>query len=267
MTNVSEWSVTAGLNNSSPPDGWPEGMARSAVNDAAREMMAALAKWYKDSNGSLVTAGTSNAYTLTTNNGYTALNDIPVLVFRADRANTGAATLQVDGLTAKNLKAVGGVSSLGSGAIAINQLVVAAYNSQLDVFEGVNLGTNVDVGTRMLFQQSAAPTGWTKDTSSHNDKALRLVTGSAGSGGTYSFSSTFTTITVARANLPAFTMSLAGGQVISGGSVNTVQQGSAGSFSTITNPVLASGSCSTGGSGTPLDFTVQYADAIIASKA
>ena len=33
-------------------------------------------------------------------------------------------------------------------------------------------------GTRMLFQQSAAPTGWTKETNSaYNDKALRLVTG------------------------------------------------------------------------------------------
>ena len=38
-------------------------------------------------------------------------------------------------------------------------------------------------GTRMLFQQTAAPTGWTKDTS-HNDKALRIVSGTAGSGGT-----------------------------------------------------------------------------------
>jgi len=29
-------------------------------------------------------------------------------------------------------------------------------------------------GTRMLFQQTAAPTGWTKDTS-HNDKALHCL--------------------------------------------------------------------------------------------
>ena len=42
-------------------------------------------------------------------------------------------------------------------------------------------------GTRMLFQQETAPPGWTKDTS-HNDKALRVVSGSAGSGGTLAFS-------------------------------------------------------------------------------
>ncbi len=41
-------------------------------------------------------------------------------------------------------------------------------------------------GTLMLFQQTAAPTGWTKQTT-HNDKALRVVTGSAGSGGSVAF--------------------------------------------------------------------------------
>ena len=45
-------------------------------------------------------------------------------------------------------------------------------------------------GTKMLFQQSNAPTGWTKDTA-HNDKALRVVSGSAGSGGTNGFKSRF----------------------------------------------------------------------------
>ena len=45
-------------------------------------------------------------------------------------------------------------------------------------------------GTKMLFQQTAAPTGWTKDVV-HNDKALRVVSGIAGSGGTGAFSTIF----------------------------------------------------------------------------
>lgn len=45
-------------------------------------------------------------------------------------------------------------------------------------------------GTLMLFQQTAAPTGWTKQTS-HNDKALRVVSGSASSGGGTAFSTVF----------------------------------------------------------------------------
>lgn len=48
----------------------------------------------------------------------------------------------------------------------------------------------VPAGTRMLFQQTAAPTGWTKDTS-QNDKALRVVGGSVSSGGSVAFSSVF----------------------------------------------------------------------------
>lgn len=45
-------------------------------------------------------------------------------------------------------------------------------------------------GTRMLFQQTAAPVGWTKVTT-HNDKALRVVSGTAGSGGTLNFTDAF----------------------------------------------------------------------------
>lgn len=43
-------------------------------------------------------------------------------------------------------------------------------------------------GTNLLFQQTSAPPGWTKQTA-HNDKALRVVSGSASSGGSNSFSS------------------------------------------------------------------------------
>jgi hypothetical protein len=42
----------------------------------------------------------------------------------------------------------------------------------------------------MLFQQSTAPTGWTKLTD-HNDKSLRVVSGTAGSGGSVVFSTAF----------------------------------------------------------------------------
>jgi len=46
-------------------------------------------------------------------------------------------------------------------------------------------------GTLMLFQQTSAPTGWTKQTD-HNNKALRCVSGAAGSGGSVTFTNAFT---------------------------------------------------------------------------
>ncbi len=43
-------------------------------------------------------------------------------------------------------------------------------------------------GTKLIFPQAAAPTGWTQDTT-HNDKALRVVSAAGGgSGGSSSFS-------------------------------------------------------------------------------
>jgi len=48
-------------------------------------------------------------------------------------------------------------------------------------------------GTRMIFQQTFAPSGWNKETNSaYNDIALRVVTSSVGAGGTTPFSGTFT---------------------------------------------------------------------------
>jgi hypothetical protein len=46
-------------------------------------------------------------------------------------------------------------------------------------------------GTRMLFQQTSAPTGWTKVTSGVNNHALRVVSGTAGSGGNAAFTTVF----------------------------------------------------------------------------
>lgn len=50
--------------------------------------------------------------------------------------------------------------------------------------------TAIPSGTAMLFVQSTAPTGWTKSTT-HNDKALRVVSGAAGTGGTVAFTTAF----------------------------------------------------------------------------
>lgn len=70
-----------------------------------------------------------------------------------------------------------------------------ANSAWLSIF---NLATGVPVGvpppfpagTLMLFAQTTAPTGWTKSTT-HNDKALRVVSGTASSGGSVAFSTAF----------------------------------------------------------------------------
>ncbi len=48
----------------------------------------------------------------------------------------------------------------------------------------------IPTGTKMMFVQTAAPTGWTKDTT-HDNKALRVVSGTASTGGTVAFTTAF----------------------------------------------------------------------------
>jgi hypothetical protein len=68
-----------------------------------------------------------------------------------------------------NIKTINGASLLGSGDLAI---------------------VSFPSGTVMLFVQTAAPTGWTKSTT-HNNKALRIVSGTVGTGGTSAFTTAF----------------------------------------------------------------------------
>ena len=133
MSDVSQWATSAASNNSSPPDGWPEAQAPSTVNDCGREMMAAIARLYGDIDGTLETGGSGNSYTITSTQTHAALADQSILVFRVDRANTGAATLNVDGLGAKSMRVNG--TALASGQLVADKIVIAAYNATDDAYD------------------------------------------------------------------------------------------------------------------------------------
>ena len=100
MAEVNDWDVVDANNNAAVPNGWPEGMNYSEVNNTARADAGRLKRWFADIGGSLLTGGVANVYTLTLNAGYTALFD--GLFFRTsfNLANTGAVTLDVNGLGA-----------------------------------------------------------------------------------------------------------------------------------------------------------------------
>jgi len=48
VSEISDWSQTNSVNNDASPDGWPEDMARSGVNDSAREGMAVIRRFYEN---------------------------------------------------------------------------------------------------------------------------------------------------------------------------------------------------------------------------
>ena len=126
-------------------------------------------------------------------------------------------------------------------------------------------------GTAMLFVQTSAPTGWTKSTT-HDNKALRVVSGSASSGGSVSFTSAFTSqtatigaTTLTTAQIPSHTHDIVytTGAFV-GGSVSVVQTLGSGPATSTT------GSTGGGGSHThtssAINLAVQYVDVIIATK-
>jgi len=103
MSDIQTWSNTAASNNATPPNGFPEGMAPSTVNDAARELMAAVSRYRSDTDGVNTSAGT-NTITLAASRTMTAYAQGDLYTFKAGGTNTGATTLNVDSLGAKDVQ-------------------------------------------------------------------------------------------------------------------------------------------------------------------
>lgn len=162
-------------------------------------------------------------------------------------------------------------------------------SGQLDASTGLTNTSSLGfpTGTLMLFQQTAAPTGWTKQTT-HNNKALRVVSGTASSGGTSPFTTVFTdqTPTINTSGLSASATTLTTAQLPShshavnwqAGFLNgsnsgyvTASDRSGCSSSTISTTGVGSNNSHTHsltGSATSSAITlaVQYVDLIIAVK-
>jgi hypothetical protein len=97
MTGIFEWSATAASNAAADAEiNWAEGQPANTVNNSARAMMRRVRQFLDDQFGALVTAGTGNAYTVTTNTAITTLRDGYGFVVRANRTCTGACTLNPD---------------------------------------------------------------------------------------------------------------------------------------------------------------------------
>jgi hypothetical protein len=186
-----------------------------------------------------------------------------------ENATTGAFTV-----TVQYTGAVGGTVTLPQGSGAGILLVADGIN-------GVRRAgaSALAAGTTMLFVQTSAPAGWTKVTT-HNDKALRVVSGAASSGGSTAFSTVFasrtttigdTTLTVNQ--IPAHSHVLSGTRVAednnnTAGSTFPLREGggaSQGAFSTSDEIEETGGGQSHTHSFTAMDFAVQYVDVIIAT--
>lgn len=141
MGGTLDYSTTAGSNTTVGGVNIAEGMQAGLMNNALRAAMADSKKWQLDWSG-IVTAGTSNAYTITSNQGIAAYADGLRLCFRADRNNTGAATLNVDSRGAKALRKVtgGALAAVAADDIVAEAVYDVVYDLSSDVF--VIVGTS-----------------------------------------------------------------------------------------------------------------------------
>lgn len=126
------WSQTSSSNASADATiNWREGQAPSTINDSARAMMSATAKWRDDIAGAIVTAGTSTAYTVASYSSFDTLAHLngQVIAFSPHATNgAGPVTLNVDGLGNKALRSAPNVELL-AGTLIQGTPYVAVYNN------------------------------------------------------------------------------------------------------------------------------------------
>ena len=106
---------------------FPEGQVISSYNDGARALEGIVARWHKDTNGSLASTGSANAYAVSANRALTAYYDGLTITFEANFTNTASATLNVDAVAAATIKLPNGDTLIG-GEITSGQKVTATYD-------------------------------------------------------------------------------------------------------------------------------------------
>jgi len=125
-----KWSQTASSDASADSTiNWAEGQAPSSVNDSARAMMAATAKYRDDIAGAIVTGGTSTAYTVSSYQVFDTLAHLngQMVAFTPHATNGATVTLNVDSLGAAPLRSSPGIELL-AGTIIQGTPYVAVYN-------------------------------------------------------------------------------------------------------------------------------------------
>lgn len=183
--------------------------------------------------------------------------------------------------------ALNGVASLNaSGYVPLNQLASGTATSGYALISqgpssipGWQAIASFDTGTRLAFQQTSAPTGWTKDTAAAiNDSILRLVTGTVSSGGSVGWSTaTVGATTLSSAEIPGHVHQenyvnsskvVTAAQTVGSGSTTVTSIGGTGyGTSGLTGSALNTVSTGGGGSHTHgIAGNCKYYDFIIASK-
>lgn len=220
-----------------------------------------------------VTADKITAGTITSDKLATAVTDaITANTAKVTNAThsgdvTGATVLTIadDAVTAAKIAA----NAVGASEINVTGNGTAGQFLSSDgdgTMTWADAGGGFDAGTRMPFNQTAAPTGWTKDTTAGlNDSLMRIVTGTASSGGstafsTYNAATTTGATTLSTSQIPSHNHSVS----VPGDVGNSINQEYQASFNTNSGTTG-----NTGGNGShthSMTKSIKYYDFIVATK-
>jgi hypothetical protein len=107
----------------------------NTIDTLIQNFAAMTARFYGDIGGLGTVGGSANAVTLTSLSTYQALESGLFVAFKAASANTGAATLNLDGLGAKAIRKPGDVA-LSAGEIAANGHYLVVYDEAYNTAAG-----------------------------------------------------------------------------------------------------------------------------------
>ena len=255
LTLASALALTSGGTGATTASGARTNLGSTATGDALFTAVDAAAGRTTLGLGTIATQASNNV--TITGGSITGITDLTV----AD-GGTGASSF-----TANNVL-------LGNGTSAF-QVVAPGTSGNVLTSNGTTWSSTApaaaggfDAGTRMSFQQTAAPTGWTKDTTvALNDSMMRIVTGTASSGGSTAFS-TFNSgsatgaTTLSTAQIPSHSHTY----------LRPTYPANGGGAQSDNNGVNQANNASTGNAGSGGSHThsitrnVKYYDFIIASK-
>jgi len=141
LSTIQNWSTTAASNTSIDSIDIAENCSPANLNNAARASMANIAALRDLMGAAATTGGSANAQTLTSGLTLTAYQQGLLIGFEAGYSNSGAATLNVDGVGAVAIKTPAG-ADLTSGMITAGGIYLAAYESGAGVFILIGAAAN-----------------------------------------------------------------------------------------------------------------------------
>lgn len=202
------------------------------------------------------------------------------IVVQAGKSYVPGQTVKVAYTTDPTQWMLGDVLSYNSGTGSL--VVSVAYKQGAGTYAAWTISlappatVTIPSGSKTLWWQAVAPVGWTQDTT-HNNKALRVVSGAGGgSGGSVDFTTAFASkavtgtnsaVTLDATQIPSHTHTArhndGSGSVSTGGSwVNSVGN----IVGTSTGATGGGGSHNHSFTGTAINLAVQYLDMLMATK-